>query len=70
MKNAVDEADAGGFVGVLVWELDVDFPEAALEGCWGSLTFVVRKGNFEGGLTFFGPLESNVEFLPVVQIQL
>jgi len=34
VEDAVDEADAGRFVGVLVGQLDVDFPQAAGEGCW------------------------------------
>ena len=29
MKDLVDEADRGGFVGVLVWEFHVDFPLSA-----------------------------------------
>jgi len=33
MEDAIHEADAGGFVWVLVWELDVHFPESALEWC-------------------------------------
>lgn len=41
VEDAVHEADAGGFVWVLVGELNVDFPEAALEGCCGFVRFVV-----------------------------
>lgn len=33
VKYAVHESNAGALVGILVWELDVNFPEAALEGC-------------------------------------
>jgi len=33
MEDAIDEADAGGLVWVLVWELDVYFPESSLEWC-------------------------------------
>ena len=32
VEDAVHETDAGAFVGVLVGELDVDFPETAGEG--------------------------------------
>lgn len=32
VEDAVHEADAGALVGVLVGQLDVDLPEAALEG--------------------------------------
>lgn len=32
MKDAVHEADAGRFVGVLVGEFDVDFPDSAFKG--------------------------------------
>ena len=32
VEDAVDKADAGALVGILVGQLDVDFPQAALEG--------------------------------------
>lgn len=32
VENPVHEADARGLVGVLVWQLDVHFPDAAFEG--------------------------------------
>lgn len=32
VEDAVDETDAGAFVGVLVGEFNVDFPETAGEG--------------------------------------
>ena len=34
MEDAIDEADTGGLVWVLVWELDVYFPEPTLEWCY------------------------------------
>jgi hypothetical protein len=33
VEYAVHESNAGALVGVLVRELDMNFPEAALEGC-------------------------------------
>jgi len=33
MEDPVDEAYGGRLVGVCVWELYVDFPLAACEGC-------------------------------------
>lgn len=38
VEDAVDEADAGGFVGVLIGEFDVDFPAAALERCYSIIS--------------------------------
>ncbi len=35
VEDAIDEADAGAFVGVLVGEFDMDFPKAAGEGGCG-----------------------------------
>jgi hypothetical protein len=32
VEDPVNEADAGGFVGVLIWYFDVDLPVAAGEG--------------------------------------
>ena len=32
MEDAVDEADTGALVGILVGEFDVDFPQTTLEG--------------------------------------
>jgi hypothetical protein len=40
VEDAVYEADARALVGVLVWELDVDFPEAAFEGGWRGVSGV------------------------------
>ena len=34
VEYPVYETDAGRFVRILVWELDVDFPEAAGKGGW------------------------------------
>lgn len=34
MEDAVDKADAGRLVGILIWELDVHFPQTAGKGCW------------------------------------
>lgn len=33
MEYPIHESNAGAFIGILVGELNVDFPEAALEGC-------------------------------------
>jgi hypothetical protein len=48
MEDAVDEADAGRLVWVLVGELDVDFPEAAEERCcWVVICVSVLEGVIE-----------------------
>ena len=65
VEDAVHEADAGAFVGVLVWELDVDFPESAGERCCGGVSLVHRGMGLERlGRTLCRTLESNVKFLP------
>jgi hypothetical protein len=46
VEDAVYEADAWALVGVLVWELDVDFPEAAFEGGCRRLAGVERLGPY------------------------
>lgn len=33
VEDPVHEADAGTFVGILIWEFHVNFPEAAGERC-------------------------------------
>lgn len=35
MEDAVHESNARALVGVLIRQLDVNFPETALEGCCG-----------------------------------
>lgn len=45
MEDAIHEADAGALVGVLVGELDVNLPEAALEGCCDGAQYVVSCCN-------------------------
>jgi hypothetical protein len=37
VKYSIYEADAGTLVGILVWQLDVDLPEAALKRCYDTL---------------------------------
>jgi hypothetical protein len=62
MEYPVHEADAGALVWVLVWELDVDLPETALEGRCEALAAYETVGGWSP--TFYRALESNVEFLP------
>lgn len=50
VEDAVREAYTGRLVGVGVGELDVDFPEAAFEGCYGLSASVSRSVRLsEGG---------------------
>jgi hypothetical protein len=37
VKYSIYEADARTLVGILVWQLDVDLPEAALKRCYDTL---------------------------------
>jgi hypothetical protein len=67
VEDAVYKTDGRRFVGVLVWDFDVDFPVAAFEGSY--LTFrqcPVLQSICQNQRTFFGPLETNVELLPIV----
>ena len=71
MENAVDEAYAWALIGVLVWKLYMDFPKTTLEWCYRNHVVSQRSeraNKISPGLTFFGSLESNVEFLPGEQI--
>jgi hypothetical protein len=34
VEDAVDEADAGRLVGILIWDFDMDLPVTAGEGGW------------------------------------
>lgn len=65
MEDAIHEADAGRLVRVLVWELDVDLPEAAGEGCCVDIsgTFNPLGGCY---LTLFRSLKADVELLPTL----
>ena len=65
MEYPVYETDARRFVGILVWELDVDFPEAAGKRGWVWSKRLERPWCLEGKRrTFCGALEADVEFLP------
>lgn len=65
MEYPVYETDAGGFVGILVGKLDVDFPVAAGEGGWDWSKRLVRPWGFEGKRpTLLGSVKADVEFLP------
>ena len=67
MEDTIYEADAWRLVWVLIWKLDVDFPYATLEGRYLMLgLLLVMCGR--GVLTFFGSLESYVEFLPAIRL--
>ena len=71
MENAVDEAYAWALIRVLVWKLYMNFPKTSLEWCYRKEVVSQRPegaNKIFPGHTFFGPLESNVEFLPVEQI--
>lgn len=63
MEDAVNEANAGALVGVLIGQLDVDLPEPSLEWRYSvSKVHEVKKCS----LTIFRPLESDIELLPIL----
>ena len=71
VKYAVDEADAGRLVGVLIRELDVDLPKAALEGCCHRLLVLSRLPILVPRIrTFRRPFEPDVELLPSREVRL
>lgn len=67
MENAVDEAYAWALVGILIWKLYMHFPKTPLEWCYRKKIVSQRPeglNKISARHTFFGSLESNVEFLP------
>jgi hypothetical protein len=65
VEYPVHEADARTLVRVLVWQLDVDLPEAALEGrCWLSGKTYLQEHDVH---TVFWSLEPDVELLPILR---
>lgn len=65
VEDPVDEANAGAFVRVLVWELDMDFPKAASEwSCRGKPSACHLFHSLFRCPTLFRPFEANVELLP------
>lgn len=67
VEDSIDEADARGFVRILVGELDVNFPYAVLEGCWAVLAscdMLDLWTQWTIQLTLCRALESHVELLP------
>jgi hypothetical protein len=64
VEDTIYEADRGRFIGILVWNLDVDFPVATGEGC--CLGRISADDCFARRAirTLFWTLESHVEFLP------
>lgn len=64
MEDPVDKADAGALVGVLVWQLDVDFPVSPSEWCCTGEYGAIKMEYELMVHTFFGSLEADVELLP------
>ena len=70
MEDPVDKAYAWALVGVLVRKLYMDFPKTTFEWCFRKGVVSQRPegaNKISAGPTFFGSLESNVEFLPEEQ---
>ncbi len=64
VENSINEADAWWLVWVLIWQLDVNFPQATLKWCY---TLVRLPSKSLSGIphTLIGALESHIKFLPV-----
>jgi len=43
MEDTVYEADGGGFVGILIWQLDMDFPHSSIERSFLSALILPKK---------------------------
>lgn len=57
VEDLVDEANGWRFIGVLIWELDVDFPLSAGERCCNGGQRSVRSGGMTGCSLSEGPLK-------------
>ncbi len=71
VEDAVYETYARALVGILVGELDVDFPKTTGERRWRAVhgqMMLVSWGN-DGDRTLFGTFETDVEFLPSPRYQ-
>ena len=43
MEDTVYEANGGGFVGILIWQLDMDFPDSSIERSFPSVLILLKK---------------------------
>ena len=43
MEDTVYEANGGGFVGILIWQLDMDFPHSSIERSFPSVLILPKK---------------------------
>lgn len=66
--DLIYETDARGFIGIVIWKLDVDFPIAALVWCWLTLAmrYIRHIPTNVMARTLFWAFETDVEFLHVV----